>query len=76
MASDVLGQINSAALRDVEDYHRKLKADPKAYGSDEKIINRSLMDPNFKLQGFNEFRNRRLQAYLRQVDERMSQRGN
>ena len=76
MASDVLGQINSAALRDVEDYHRKLKADPKAYGSDEKMINRSLMDPNFKLQGFNEFRNRRLQAYLRQVDERMSQRGN
>lgn len=76
MASDILGQINAAALRDVEDYHRKLKADPKAYGSDEKMVSRSIMDPNFKLQGFNEFRNRRLQAYLRQVDERMSQRGN
>lgn len=76
MASDILGQINAAALRDVEDYHRKLKTDPKAYGSDEKMVSRSLMDPNFKLQGFNEFRNRRLQAYLRQVDERMSQRGN
>ena len=76
MASDVLGQINAAALRDVEDYHRKLKSDPKAYGSNEKMVSRSVMDPNFKLQGFNEFRNRRLQAYLRQVDERMSQRGN
>jgi len=74
MASDILGQINTAALRDVEDYHRKLRADPKRYNTDEKMVNRSLMDPNFKMQGFNEFRNRRLQAYLRQVDERMSQR--
>lgn len=76
MASDVLGQMNAAALRDVEEYHRKLKADPKAYGFDEKTVNRKLMDPNFKLEGFNDYRNRRLQAYLQTVEERMAQKGN
>lgn len=72
MASDVLGQINAAALRDVEEFHRKLKANPKEFGSDEKTVRRQLMDPAFKLQGFNDYRNRRLQAYFQQVDQRMN----
>jgi hypothetical protein len=76
MASDILSKLNVAAEKDVNDYLGKLKADPKAYGFDEKTVNRKLMDPNFKLEGFNDFRNRRLQAYLQTVEERMAQKGN
>ena len=70
MASDILFKINQAALADYNNYEAQLKANPKAYGLDEKNVNRSLMDPNFKLEKFEEFRKRKLEIYFKNVEAR------
>jgi hypothetical protein len=70
MASDILFKINQAALADYNNYEAQLKANPKAYGLDEKKVNRSLMDPNFKLEKFEEFRKRQLEIYFKNVEAR------
>lgn len=66
---EIVSKLNAAAMTDLDDYYKRLKANPEQFGTTKEQVARSMADPNFKIQGFNTYRSRRLEKLLKQMQQ-------